>query len=1111
MSFARGLLFTLAWLVTAPAFAAPDAGSPPIAAPAGSLQERLDALKAELESLAELPEEENAPAQRESVGRRIALLEELIAAGAARDPGVASGEPLPDPAVIEAQIKAIEDRPPAEVPETVDAGALEAVEAEAAARRQTFEQLDQQRAAADARLENLPSRIIELRRRQHAAEEQARALADQIAGMPPGTERTDREAQLETARLDGQAAAATITRLEAEQAALRASDGLLDRRLDLARRELRWHEDRVEQYRTAYERALAVEQQGQGAAIAQARERLESAIEPGERFLARAELRRLESQRMLAEAQRLRIALDRYQTQQQKVLDAEQAELSGLKALVSRDESGERAAEKLQETFQRLERRSAEIDKAERMPQLTALGKLRSRRLEVASLLYEIDDQWTLDLEALPQGEARDQSRERREETRASLRAEQEAIAEAVAAGESLRAVLVERERLLTELDTLVRSRIFWVQDEASLGAGTLDDLEDELDRLADFVSSPATWRIEPRPGTWPWLWIIIAASLATLLLVGVHLRLRRMVQAWRQARVDGEGPRAKFALVGLLSAALLPIWVWVIGHLALLTELTAVVRVPINEGCTLLAALLALWMLQRLVFRPGGLAMVELGLPADTSASLRRVVRVEVIAAAICLVPMALAIGEPLRLQTMGRLFFTAFEITTAVVLLRLLRPRSPVVRDALHHLDRPSLEKLAGPAWLALIIFTVLVVGMDIGGYRYGSAWLAGNALLSLAALGGLFLGYVPLRNRVAPRLGTMLSKSEMPEDERRRRGRKVVWAAVTVLTLLTLAIIWDIDRRALAFLDGISLYSMGSGETAVAVTLADIVRVIFIGTLLGLVLKWLPGVFDFAIFRYVSVEAGVRYAIVTIARYALFFIGVLVAFEAIHLDLSQLGWLVAAVGVGLGFGLQEIVANFVSGIILLLERPIRIGDWVTIGSIEGAVQTINIRATTILTLDRQEIIVPNKDFITTDVINWTHGDRVVRLRVPIGVAYGTDVQRVQKILLDVAKNDSRVLPAPPPSALLVGHGDSSLDFELRVHHENPAQRMPLLGALNAAINRALAEADIEIPFPQRDLHIRSGLPDFEAMIARKLDAPRAPTLEKTEPSPQPEDASD
>lgn len=176
-------------------------------------------------------------------------------------------------------------------------------------------------------------------------------------------------------------------------------------------------------------------------------------------------------------------------------------------------------------------------------------------------------------------------------------------------------------------------------------------------------------------------------------------------------------------------------------------------------------------------------------------------------------------------------------------------------------------------------------------------------------------------------------------------------------------------------------------------------------------------------------------------------------------------------------------------------------------TIGSIEGAVQTINIRATTILTLDRQEIIVPNKDFITTDVINWTHGDRVVRLRVPIGVAYGTDVQRVQKILLDVAKNDSRVLPAPPPSALLVGHGDSSLDFELRVHHENPAQRMPLLGALNAAINRALAEADIEIPFPQRDLHIRSGLPDFEAMIARKLDATsRAPTTDT-----QPEDAVD
>ncbi|MEZ4432940.1 MAG: mechanosensitive ion channel [bacterium] len=309
--------------------------------------------------------------------------------------------------------------------------------------------------------------------------------------------------------------------------------------------------------------------------------------------------------------------------------------------------------------------------------------------------------------------------------------------------------------------------------------------------------------------------------------------------------------------------------------------------------------------------------------------------------------------------------------------------------------------------------------------------------------------------------------------------------------------LAVIWDVDRRALAFLDGISLYTMGSGAEAVAVTLADVVRVILVGVIIGLVLKWLPGLFDFVFFRYIDVEPGVRYAIVTIARYAFFFIGVLVAFDAVHLDLTKLGWLVAAVGVGLGFGLQEIVANFVSGIILLLERPIRIGDWITIGSIEGAVQTINIRATSILTLDRQEIIVPNKDLITTNVINWTRGDRVVRLKVPIGVAYGSDVDRVRKILLDVAKNDSRVLPAPPPTALLLAHGDSSLDFELRVHYENPAQRFPLLGALNAAINRALAEAGVEIPFPQRDIHIRSGLPDFEALLRpRPETSPRPET---------------
>jgi small-conductance mechanosensitive channel len=767
------------------------------------------------------------------------------------------------------------------------------------------------------------------------------------------------------------------------------------------------------------------------------------------------------------------------------VLEAERAELSGLRVLVERDEDGERAAEKLQETFQRLDRRLVEINKAERMAEFKTLGKLRGRRLEVAALLYDIDDIWQTELDALPMSAAKDEARIRREAARSALRAEQEAIADASAAGEALAATLVDRERLLTELDTLVRSRIFWVQDQPALGRATLPVLHEEFDRLVDFFADRATWRLQPSERAWSWSIVTVLAVLATLLLVGVHLRLRRTVRAWREERRDGEGPRLWFVMVGLVSAALLPLWVYVIGQLVAVTALSPALRLPIVEGCTLLALLLGLWMFQRLAFRGGGLAEIELGLPADTAAALRRAVRVEVVAALICLVPMQLAVGDPLRLSMTGRLLFTAFEIATALVLLRLLRPSSPVVRDALGHLDRPKLERLKGPVWTALLAFAVLVIGMDIAGYRYGAAWLAGSALLSLAALGGLFLGYVPLRNRVAPRLGALLSGHDAPEAEQRARGRKVVWVLGVVATLITLAVIWDIDRRALALLDGIGLYTVGSGETEAAVTLADIVRVILVGVLIGLIVKGLPGLFALTLFRYIDIEAGVRYAIVTIARYAFFFIGVLIAFDAVHLDLSKLGWLVAAVGVGLGFGLQEIVANFVSGIILLLERPIRIGDWITIGTIEGAVQTINIRATTILTLDRQEIIVPNRDFITQNVINWTHGDRIVRLRVPIGVAYGTDVDRVRKILLDVAKNDSRVLPTPPPNALLMAHGESSLDFELRVHYENPAQRMALLGALNAAINRALTEANIEIPFPQRDIHIRSGLPDIEALM--------------------------
>jgi potassium efflux system protein len=220
----------------------------------------------------------------------------------------------------------------------------------------------------------------------------------------------------------------------------------------------------------------------------------------------------------------------------------------------------------------------------------------------------------------------------------------------------------------------------------------------------------------------------------------------------------------------------------------------------------------------------------------------------------------------------------------------------------------------------------------------------------------------------------------------------------------------------------------------------------------------------------------DAGSRFAATTLSRYIITVIGLVIAFDLIGIGWAKVQWLIAAMTVGLGFGLQEIFANFVSGIIILFERPIRVGDVVTVDDVNGIVTRIHIRATTITDWDRKELIVPNKEFITGRVINWTLSDRITRLLIKVGVAYGSDTDLVQKLLLEATKSLPSILSDPAPSAIFTGFGDSSLDFEVRAYIPNVDYQLTLRHDLFTAINKKLQTAGIEIPFPQQDLHIRS-----------------------------------
>lgn len=227
-----------------------------------------------------------------------------------------------------------------------------------------------------------------------------------------------------------------------------------------------------------------------------------------------------------------------------------------------------------------------------------------------------------------------------------------------------------------------------------------------------------------------------------------------------------------------------------------------------------------------------------------------------------------------------------------------------------------------------------------------------------------------------------------------------------------------------------------------------------------------------------RY-KLDQGIQLAILKVLHYLMMGLGIIVAVQTIGLNLTSLAVVFGLLSVGIGFGLQNIVSNFISGLIILFERPIKIGDQITIGDVLGKVSNISLRATLIRTFDNVSIIVPNSEFITSQVINWSHRDPKIRIHVRVGVAYGSDVPLVINSLLEVAKNHPKVLEDPAPKVWFNEFGDSSLNFDLLAWIPSPKSRPDVISDLNKGIDDIFRKNKIQIPFPQRDLHIRSSVP--------------------------------
>ena len=230
------------------------------------------------------------------------------------------------------------------------------------------------------------------------------------------------------------------------------------------------------------------------------------------------------------------------------------------------------------------------------------------------------------------------------------------------------------------------------------------------------------------------------------------------------------------------------------------------------------------------------------------------------------------------------------------------------------------------------------------------------------------------------------------------------------------------------------------------------------------------------DEEVYPRVNLPRGVPFALSTLGRYAILLVGFIVAVGALGFDLDRVTILLGAFGVGIGFGLQNVTNNFVSGLILLFERPVQVGDRVELVDLSGQVKRIGIRATTVRTWDGADVIVPNAMLISDRVINWTLAYRLRRITIPVGVAYGTDPRAVIDLLSEVARGDARICRDPAPIVVFVGFGDSSLDFQVRVWTDQEEDWIAVRSDVAMAAHDAMRDARIEIPFPQRDLHLRS-----------------------------------
>jgi small-conductance mechanosensitive channel len=415
-------------------------------------------------------------------------------------------------------------------------------------------------------------------------------------------------------------------------------------------------------------------------------------------------------------------------------------------------------------------------------------------------------------------------------------------------------------------------------------------------------------------------------------------------------------------------------------------------------------------------------------------------------------------------------------FGLTISAVLLLLLRRRVWLVDG----------QTALGWGWQPLrLLLTVLVAAIPLTavlGYVVLSRLLATQLVLTA----GLY-ALVALLRRIADESVDHLLSKEVALGQRLRAGLALgddgaemlafwvsgaVQALIILLGLLALMLLWGVAGRDLLAFTQTAFFGFQVGD--IEISLAEILLALALFTALLAATRMLQKFLDQRIFPRTRLDLGMRHSIRSGVGYIGFTLAAMLAVSTVGIDLSNLAIIAGALSVGIGFGLQNIVNNFVSGLILLVERPIKAGDWVVVGEFQGYVKQISVRATEIATFDRASVFIPNSSLISGAVMNRTYADKVGRVLLPIGIAYGADPKRARDVLLDIALAHPEVRRNPPPSVAFLGFGDSALNLELAAFLHDVDKVKSVTSDLCFAIHEALRREGIEIPFPQRDVRV-------------------------------------